>query len=87
MPGGQLTITTEVENFPGFPRGILGPKLMELFRAQAERFGTSIRTTDVTAVDLGTRPFRITAGEDSLLADTLIIATGASAKWLGIPSE
>ena len=86
-PGGQLTITTDVENFPGFPRGIMGPKLMELLRAQAARFGTSIRTTDVTAVDLGTRPFRLTAGEDNLLADTLIIATGASAKWLRIPSE
>jgi thioredoxin reductase (NADPH) len=86
-PGGQLTITTDVENYPGFPRGIMGPKLMELLRAQAERFGTSIRTTDVTGVDLGARPFRITAGEDTLLADTLIIATGASAKWLGIPSE
>jgi thioredoxin reductase (NADPH) len=86
-PGGQLTITTDVENYPGFPRGIMGPKLMELLRVQAERFGTSIRTTDVTAVDLGARPFRIDAGEDSLLADTLIISTGASAKWLGIPSE
>jgi thioredoxin reductase (NADPH) len=65
----------------------MGPKLMELLRTQAERFGTSIRTTDVIAVDLGARPFRIAAGEDSLLADTIIIATGASAKWLGIPSE
>jgi thioredoxin reductase (NADPH) len=87
MPGGQLTVTTDVENYPGFPRGILGPKLMELLRAQAERFGTSIRTTDVTAVDLSSRPFRVTAGDEVLLTDTLIIATGASAKWLGIPSE
>ncbi|HEX7597302.1 MAG TPA: thioredoxin-disulfide reductase [Polyangia bacterium] len=87
MPGGQLTITTEVENYPGFPKGIHGPKLMELLRAQAERFGTSIRTNDVTSVDLGSRPFRITVGDEVLLADTLIIATGASAKWLGIPSE
>jgi len=86
-PGGQLTITTDVENYPGFPRGILGPKLMELLRAQAERFGTSIRTTDVTAVDLTSRPFRISAGDDSLQTDALIVATGATAKWLGIPSE
>ena len=86
-PGGQLTITTEVENFPGFPHGVQGPKLMELMRAQSERFGTSIRTNDITAVDLSSRPFRISAGEDSLLADVIIVATGASARWLGIPSE
>jgi thioredoxin reductase (NADPH) len=86
-PGGQLTITTEVENFPGFPQGIQGPKLMELMRAQAERFGTSIRTNDITAVDLSSRPFRITSGEDVVLADVIIVATGASARWLGIPTE
>jgi thioredoxin reductase (NADPH) len=86
-PGGQLTITTEVENYPGFPHGISGPKLMEHMRAQAERNGARILTTDVTAVDLRTRPFRIETGEGEFLADTIIVATGASAKWLGIPSE
>ena len=87
MAGGQLTITTEVENYPGFPQGIMGPALMKLLREQAERFGTIIRTTDVTAVDLSARPFRISAGDEVVLTDTLIVATGASAKWLGIPSE
>jgi thioredoxin reductase (NADPH) len=87
LPGGQLMITTEVENYPGFPKGIQGPELMELFKAQAERFGTNVVTADVTAVDLGDRPFRVTSTEGELHAETLIIATGASAKWLGIPSE
>ncbi len=86
-PGGQLTITTEVENYPGFPHGITGPKLMENMRAQAERNGARILTTDVTAVDLRARPFRIETGEGEFRADTIIVATGASAKWLGIPSE
>src|SRR4051794_27648291 len=87
IPGGQLMITTDVENYPGFPKGIEGPELMELFKAQAERFGTTVVTADVTAVELGDRPFRIVSTEGELAADTLIIATGASAKWLGIPSE
>jgi thioredoxin reductase (NADPH) len=87
LPGGQLMITTEVENYPGFPKGVQGPELMELFKAQAERFGTNVFTADVTTVDLSDRPFRITSTEGELMAESLIIATGASAKWLGIPSE
>jgi thioredoxin reductase (NADPH) len=86
-PGGQLTITTEVENYPGFPHGIGGPKLMDLFRAQAEHSGARVITTDVTSVNLSARPFKIATGEGDFLADTLIVATGASARWLGIPSE
>jgi thioredoxin reductase (NADPH) len=87
IPGGQLMITTEVENYPGFPKGVQGPELMELFKAQAERFGTNIITADVTAVDLSDRPFKLTSTEGETVADAIIIATGASAKWLGIPSE
>ena len=87
LPGGQLMITTEVENYPGFPKGVQGPELMELFKAQAERFGTHVRTADVTAVDLSARPFRVSASDGELLADAVIISTGATAKWLGIPSE
>ena len=87
VPGGQLMITTEVENYPGFPKGVQGPELMELFKAQAERFGTQIVTADVTAVDISDRPFRVTSTDGELMAETLIVATGASAKWLGIPSE
>src|SRR3989454_4220299 len=88
QPGGQLTITTDVENYPGFPKGILGPEMMELFRAQAERFGTQIIDGMVTKVNLSKRPFHVT-GDDGreMLAETVIIATGASAKWLDIPSE
>src|SRR5215470_1012438 len=87
QPGGQLTITTEVENYPGFAKGIQGPELMEIFKEQAARFGTRFLYGDVTAVDVSRRPFRITIGGDAHLADSLIIATGASAKLLGIPSE
>jgi thioredoxin reductase (NADPH) len=87
LPGGQLMITTEVENYPGFPHGVQGPELMELLKAQGARFGTKIVTADVTAVELAKRPFHVTSSEGELDADTIIIATGASAKWLGIPSE
>jgi|SRR5579862_5653891 len=87
QPGGQLTITTDVENYPGFPTGILGPEMMDLFRRQAERFGTKIVYGDVGSVDLTQRPFMLTADKQEYRAEALIIATGASAKLLGIPSE
>ncbi len=88
QPGGQLTTTTEVENFPGFEHGIQGPELMDVTRKQAARFGTEIHVDTVTDVDLGKRPFTLTleSGE-RLTADALIIASGASAKYLGLPSE
>jgi thioredoxin reductase (NADPH) len=87
QPGGQLTITTDVENYPGFPEGLLGPEMMELFRKQAERFGTRFESGDVTEVDLSSRPFRIAAEDRVLHAATLVVSTGASAKLLGLESE
>ena len=88
QPGGQLTITNDVENYPGYPDGVVGPQMMEDFRKQAERFGTQVRYGVVTAVDVSKRPFTATIDDSkSLIADTLIISTGASAKWLGIESE
>jgi thioredoxin reductase (NADPH) len=87
QPGGQLTITTDVENYPGFPEGLMGPEMMERFRAQAERFGTKIMTGNVESVDLSTRPFRVRTSDVELICDALIVATGASAQLLGIESE
>jgi thioredoxin reductase (NADPH) len=87
QPGGQLTITSEVENFPGFPDGVMGPALMEEMKKQATRFGTRFVGGQVTRVDLSRRPFRLWVEQDETTADAVIVATGASAKWLGIPSE
>jgi thioredoxin reductase (NADPH) len=87
QPGGQLMITTEVENYPGFSKGIQGPELMEEFREQARRFGTEFLTTIITSADLSKRPFTLDSDEQIIRAETLIIASGASAKWLGIPGE
>ena len=87
QPGGQLTITTDVENYPGFPKGILGAEMMELFRAQAERFGTTIIDGVVTKANLSRRPFHVVGEGREMEAEAVIIATGASAKWLDIPSE
>lgn len=85
--GGQLMLTTDVENFPGFPNGIMGPELMETVRKQAERFGTRFLTKDVTRVDLSKRPFVVEVGEDRFEARSIIISTGASAKLIGLPNE
>jgi len=85
--GGQLMITSDVENYPGFTDGILGPALMQEFRAQAERFGAEYLTDDVTRVDFSERPFRVYVGDDEYLAETVIVATGATARQIGLPSE
>jgi thioredoxin reductase (NADPH) len=87
QPGGQLTITSDVENYPGFPEGILGPELMEKMKKQAERFGTRFEASEVTRVDLSKRPFQLWQDDRLFTADAVIVATGASAKWLGISSE
>src|SRR6266540_6985932 len=85
--GGQLMITSDVENYPGFTDGILGPALMQEFRAQAERFGAEYLTDDVTRVDFSERPFRVWVGDDEYTAETVIVATGATARQLGLESE
>ncbi|MBL8696298.1 MAG: thioredoxin-disulfide reductase [Planctomycetes bacterium] len=88
QPGGQLTITTDVENYPGFPKGIMGPELMELMKAQAERFGTECRLQRIERIDLSKRPFHLWNSEgEEVVARSIIVATGASAKLLGLPRE
>jgi thioredoxin reductase (NADPH) len=85
--GGQLMITSDVENYPGYPDGVLGPEMMQDFRRQAERFGTEFLTDDVTKVDFSERPFRVWVGEDEYRAEAVIVATGANARQLGLESE
>jgi thioredoxin reductase (NADPH) len=88
QPGGQLTITSEVENYPGFPKGVMGPEMMEMFKEQAARFGTTIHDEAGTSVDLGKRPFTVkTDSGQTFRAQTLIVSTGASAIYLGLPNE
>lgn len=88
QPGGQLITTTEIENFPGYPEGISGPKLMDDLRAQARRFGADIRVGRVTAVDMSSRPFKVTVNTtETVMAETIIISTGAAARYLGLPDE
>ena len=85
--GGQLMITSDVENYPGYPDGVMGPEMMAEFRRQAERFGADFVTDDVTRVDFSERPFRISVENDEYRAKTVVVATGASARWLGVPGE
>ena len=85
--GGQLMITSDVENYPGYPEGVLGPEMMQDFRKQAERFGAEFLTDDVTKVDFSERPFRVWVGDDEYRAETVIVATGANARQLGLESE
>jgi len=87
QPGGQLTITTEVENYPAFPEGIQGPELMEKFKAQAERFGTVIKSETVKTIDMGSHPFKVTTNVGEYAAPAVVIASGSSARWLGMPGE
>jgi len=87
QPGGQLMITTDVENYPGFPEGVTGPEMMELFRKQAERFGADVRFETATSVDFTRRPFSVFVGDKEHRGMTVIVATGASAQWLGLESE
>ena len=87
QPGGQLMLTTEVENFPGFPEGMMGPEMMQQFKKQAERFGTRIIPEDVTEVDFAVQPFKVKAGDKEFHAKSIIVCTGAQAMWLGIPGE
>jgi len=85
--GGQLMLTTDVENFPGFPEGVTGPELMELMQKQAERFGSDVLLEDATRIDLSERPFRVATDSREFTADAVILATGASARWIGLESE
>jgi len=87
QPGGQLTITTEVENYPAFPDGIQGPELMEKFKAQAIRFGTVVKSETVTAVDMSSHPFRVSTTGGEYTVPAVIVASGSSARWLGLPNE